>query len=196
MRKSKALTLAITALLVLPALAGAQVPDAVDCLGPAGEAEAGTPEWRQRELANWTCSHLGMVNQDTNPAARQAYLEMRADPASVTQQGLSNLEADPLRYPPLRWDGKRGNWRFLTFTAPYGNERAPGPETVAPFPVFVGSGVVPQEVASDQLGAQLFAPLEECTEGAAADCPEGVPTHPAGPYPIVVLQGGAMGNSN
>ena len=184
---SLAATVAAAAAVAAPASA-APATDVVDCTSWTGSPAPGSPAWIGRDAANYVCSHQGSMDQDTNPAARAAYLEMRQDPRSAEYQDLSWLEGDPLRYPPLRWDGKRGHWRYLKFTAPYGDSTGP----VDGF----GSGVVPQELASDQLGAQLFAPLEECVEGASEKCPPGVPTHPRGPYPIVVLQGGSMGNGN
>ena len=48
--------------------AQAGAPSPVDCLGPAGDPDPGTPEWAQRDLVNQYCATERLQDQYANPA--------------------------------------------------------------------------------------------------------------------------------
>jgi len=145
------------------------VPDRVDCdtYPPAGGAD------------DRTCSQQGSDDMLTNPATHAAWALDVKDPLFTTMRERTTMEPDPLRYPPMFWDGKRGHWKYFQFTAPYGK-----------------ATFMPQGIVGTKVGAQMFWPLEECTIGHSEHCPKGVPLHPAGPYPAIVIEGGAFNGSN
>ena len=162
------------------------VPDAIDCLGPAPKADYPSDAWTERERNNALCALQGGHEEDANPASRFAWALGTSDPMWTLMRDRTVMESDPLRYPPLFWDGKRGNWQYLKINAPYGKINGAG----------AGAGSWPEGDETLMMGTQLFWPLRECIERRARSCPKGVPTHPAPPYPAIAINGGSANGSN
>ena len=93
--------------LAAPKPARAQV-DPVDCVGPAADAEPGTPEWEARDIQNVICAERRLVDAAAHPVAVLP-LEM---PVS-----------DPYRDPSLH-DGTRFRYFATTVTNRDGQELA------------------------------------------------------------------------
>ena len=65
------------ALILAASPASAQAP--VDCEGPAGDPEPGTPEWRQRDLENMYCAEQRHLDKAQHPTNLQPVQELGAD---------------------------------------------------------------------------------------------------------------------
>lgn len=143
-----------------PPSADDPVDSLIDCVGPAGEAEPGTPEWEQRDLENRYCARQGTRDTLTNPAFWAALGESYPANASTDLRAYPLASRDPFRA-PQRWNEKRGRYDITTFTN--------------------GDG------ASQRL--TVFRPLEGCGRtGGSPSCPEGVPRHVTrSPYPGVLI---------
>jgi dienelactone hydrolase len=109
-RPRTVLTLAATFLSMVcghaePALAA---PDAIDCTGPARDAQPNTPAWFQREAENAFCATQRNLDTHTNPTYAAALL---------TDQGAAGRVAgmDPARE-PTRHDGTRFRFEERTIT--------------------------------------------------------------------------------
>ena len=153
-----------------------------DCLGAAVSAQPGTAAWKQRESDNLYCSREGQLQAENSPAFIKATQMMVADSQELALTDDNEWDPDPFRYPPLFWSGTRG--RFLHIEFP-----GPGRLTLAGFDV-----TRPFGWRDNLIYGQLLAPLPQCVRRAT--CPRGVPTHPAGPYPAIVLQPGTAANAN
>lgn len=99
--------------LALAAPAGA-APDAVDCVGPAGDPAPGTAEWHAREAREAWCGEQRVSDTAANPLFQAA--QLRAPGGTVSM-------GDPLRRPE-DLDGKR--FRFARVTFPSGSETLDG----------------------------------------------------------------------
>jgi hypothetical protein len=173
----RGLCVAGAALLITAPAASAQAPTPEQCLAPAFDVSANTPEWTAREEFNRACGRLGTDLANSSPAFDAAFAKIAADPAHNDLLDKNDWDADPLRYPPF-WNNKRGLFRKVKI-------KSTG-----------GGGNLPAGTDGDLIGAQVFAPLPECIEGASQNCPAGVPTHPAPPYPGIVMTGGTNSNAN
>lgn len=174
------------ALAAAPSAAAPTIPDVIDCIGPAPHATYPSEAWTERERINALCAVQGGHEEDASPASRYAYALASTDPMWTLVKDRTVMEPDPLRYPPLFWEDKRGNWLYLKINAPYGKINGGG----------TGSGSWPEGDENLMMGTQLFWPLSECIEGQARNCPQGVPTHPAPPYPAIAINGGSANGSN
>ena len=153
-----------------------------DCFGPAPDAQPGTAAWKQRESDNASCSQQGQMDAENSPAFAKAVQMMFADPQELALRDDNEWDPDPLRYPPLFWEGTRGQFAHV---------EVPGPGVPDPDGFDVTR---PPGWRNNLIYGQLFAPLENCVRRRT--CPSGVPTHPRGPYPAVVLQPGTLSNAN
>lgn len=117
-----ATTTAIAALAALggTAAAGAPAPDPVDCTGPAGDAEPGTPEWQARELREAWCGEQRATDAAANPLYATGGVAATA-PATAAA-GTPQLQ-DPFRDPATH-DGTRFRWQPTTFTEESGQQLA------------------------------------------------------------------------
>ena len=109
------------ALLLRARRAGARSPSvgaqSVDCEGPAGDPQPGTPEWEQREQNNVYCGEQRFWDTSANPAFAAAEAE------NLARTGQADME-DPFR-DPWRWDGKRFRYQEVSFDNGAG-DRLPG----------------------------------------------------------------------
>jgi len=154
-----------------------------DRLGPAPAAQPGTDAWTHREDDNFHCSQQGQNDANTSPAFAEAAKRMFAEQNELAYRDDNEWDPDPLRYPPLFWDEKRGHFAHITFT---------GPST----PATTGFDMTrPPGWRGNRIYGQLFAPLEQCA-GTRESCPSDVPVHAPAPYPAVVLQPGTLSNAN
>jgi dienelactone hydrolase len=108
-------------------------PSPVDCLGPAGDPDAGTPEWTQRDFVNQYCATERLEDQYANPAFAATFwtqtpgiyanqnLEMLADPAhphlSLGQLVPGGSTTDPYRTLDTWTAAGRGRVTKITFPA-------------------------------------------------------------------------------
>jgi dienelactone hydrolase len=168
---------------MLAALAWAAPADAApDCFGPAPDPQPDTAAWTQRESDNLACSAQGQTDAENSPAFARAAQMMFADGQELALRDDNEWDPDPLRYPPLFWDGTRGHFAHVEF---------PGTGV----PTTDGLDVTrPPGWRNNMIYGQLFAPLGQCVRRST--CPGGVPTHPAPPYPAIVLQPGTLSNAN
>ena len=70
----------------------------IDCTGPAGEAEPGTPAWHEREAENAYCATQRNLDTHSNPLYHAAQLSRPPSRATTAM--------DPMREPTLL-DGER-----------------------------------------------------------------------------------------
>ena len=99
------------ALAVAPAARAQSAVEPVDCAGPAGEAEPGTPAWDQREAENAYCATQREVDAHSNPLYFAAQASRPPQRAAVAM--------DPLRE-PTTLAGKRFRFDEFTFTSAEG----------------------------------------------------------------------------
>src|SRR5687768_14444140 len=95
----------LIALAATPALAA---PDAVDCTGPAPDAQPGTPAWFEREAENAFCATQRNLDTHTNPAYAGSLILDQAAAGRVA--GM-----DPARE-PTKHDGTRFRFEQRTIT--------------------------------------------------------------------------------
>lgn len=88
--------------------AGPAAAVAQDCVGPAPDAEPGTPAWEQRETANVACGSQRSSDLAANPVYQRALAEQAAS-------GRPSRLQDPLRAPE-RHAGTRFRYDELSFS--------------------------------------------------------------------------------
>ncbi|WP_073256761.1 alpha/beta hydrolase [Cryptosporangium aurantiacum] len=90
------------------------------CTVAAPDAVPGTPAWTERELTNLQCSSQGSKDYNASPAYQKAFADLQAawsgDEGRAVISGL--VVGDPLRYPPVYWDDKRGQYEHVWIDIP------------------------------------------------------------------------------
>src|SRR6476661_3212947 len=148
---------AVVAVLALAPSAHALPTQVADCVGPAGEAQPGTPEWDARDRANMLCAHERLEDQYGNPAFGallwgqtatdfpEQNLHMLGNDTTDPHLTLSQFvpggrTTDPFRT-PRRWTGAgRGQIVDITYRASDGakiNGHLFRPQGKGPFPGIV-----------------------------------------------------------
>jgi dienelactone hydrolase len=95
-----------------PAAAHGDAPAGPDCTGPAGDPQAGTPAWYQRENDNAWCGEQRFRDTTANPA-------FAASKAELDARNRGDVFEDPFRDPVL-WGGKRFRYQHVSFKSPTG----------------------------------------------------------------------------
>jgi dienelactone hydrolase len=111
-RRSLILALAVAGLLAASP-ATAQTVSPIDCVGPAGDPQPGTPEWNRREAENAYCGEQRAYDTGSNPLFGAGWAEMQ------TRHPGEDFRADPFR-DPLLYSGSRFRYRTVTVPAPSG----------------------------------------------------------------------------
>lgn len=114
MRRGRGAVWAACAALTAFAAPAFAAPDAIDCAGPAGTAEPGTPAWTQRETREAFCGEQRVFDTAANP------LFQASGPQAFAATGGSSLSMeDPLRDPDTL-DGHRFRYERVSFPDPKG----------------------------------------------------------------------------
>ena len=92
----------------LPAPAPAQVPDPIDCVGPAGDAEPNTPQWYARDANNMFCAAQRHLDQTQHPVSPM--------PLTGPEFGIAPIQLVDAYREPSRHDGGRFRFHELTIT--------------------------------------------------------------------------------
>jgi dienelactone hydrolase len=114
-RTRAAAGLGVVILFLLPAglleakSAYAQSVSPIDCAGPAGDPQPGTPEWYQREADSAYCGEQRAYDTASNPLFAAGWTQMQA------RHPGEDFRADPFR-DPLLHQGSR--FRFQTVSVP------------------------------------------------------------------------------
>jgi dienelactone hydrolase len=103
---------AVLCLAATSSAAAAPAPDAVDCTGPAGDPQAGTPEWHAREAREASCGEQRAGDTAANPAFQAAGAEATARDGAIVAQ-------DPFR-DPAELTGSRFRYEKVGFADPNG----------------------------------------------------------------------------
>ena len=95
---------------------GAQASDPIDCVGPAGDPEPGTAEWRRRDLENVFCATQRHDDQRLHPVTPL--------PISPEQEGVAPLSLADAYREPSRHDDRRFRFDGVTITNRHGDALA------------------------------------------------------------------------
>jgi dienelactone hydrolase len=91
----------------------AQSASAIDCVGPAGDPQPGTPEWYQREADNAYCGEQRAYDTASNPLFAGGWAQMQA------RHPGEDFRADPFR-DPLILQGRRFRYQTVSVPSPSG----------------------------------------------------------------------------
>jgi hypothetical protein len=112
-KRTLGLVLLLLGALLQASPAYSQSTSAIDCVGPAGDPQPGTPAWYQREADNAYCGEQRAYDTASNPLFASGWVQMEA------RHHGEDFRADPFR-DPLMLRGSRFRYRRVRVPAPSG----------------------------------------------------------------------------